>query len=325
MIAYVIRRVLQSIVVVLVMSLIVFVGVYAIGDPVEILINPDADQETRTLVTRSLGLDRPLWEQYGLFLWSALQGDLGRSFVFNIPAVELILQRLPATLELATTATALAILLGIPLGLVAGMYPDSRSAKTIMAGSILGFSLPTFWVGLLLILMFSVWLGWLPSFGRGDTVSVLGLDVSIFTLDGLSHIALPALNLALFKIALLIRLTRAGVKEVMPQDYIRLARAKGLSGPRIVSVHVLKNIMIPIVTVIGIEFGSIVAFAVVTESIFNWPGMGKLIIESINFLDRPVIVAYLMVIVVLFVTINLIVDLLYCALDPRVRLRRAGP
>ncbi|MEO1223626.1 MAG: ABC transporter permease [Pseudomonadota bacterium] len=321
MTALVVSRILQGLGVMLAMSLIVFVGVYAIGDPVEILINPDADQATRAEVTRSLGLDRPVWEQYGLFLFNALQGDLGRSFVFNMPAIELILERMPATLELAIAATLLAVLLGIPLGLVAGMKPASRTGRTIMAGSILGFSLPTFWVGLLLILVFSIWLGWLPSFGQGETVDVLGIPVSFLTADGLAHLILPALNLALFKLALLIRLTRAGVKEVMPQDYIRFARAKGLTGRRIIGLHVLKNILIPIVTVIGIEFGSVVAFAVVTESIFNWPGMGKLIIESIYMLDRPVIVAYLMVIVVLFVVINLVVDLLYSALDPRVRLK----
>ena len=320
MTAFLIQRVLQGLAVVLAMSVIVFVGVYAIGDPVEILINPDADQATRAAVARSLGLDRPLWEQYLLFLRSALQGDLGTSFAFNIPAIELILQRLPATLELALTATLLAIVIGIPLGLAAGLGEGRWWSRGIMAGSILGFSLPSFWVGLILILTFGVWLGWLPVFGRGDTRTVLGVEWSFLTLDGLSHLVLPALNLALFKIALFIRLTRAGVREVVPQDYIRYARAMGIAPHRVLSRHILKNIMIPLVTVIGIEFGSVIAFAVVTESIFNWPGMGKLIIESINRLDRPVIVAYLMVIVVMFVLINLVVDLLYAALDPRVRL-----
>ncbi|MEO4040891.1 ABC transporter permease [Hoeflea sp. CAU 1731] len=320
MIAFIIQRVFQGAAVVLAMSLIVFVGVYAIGDPVEILINPDADQQTREAVRQSLGLDKPLWMQYLFFVKSALHGDLGTSFVFNIPAIQLILQRLPATLELALTATALAILLGIPLGLVSGLNDKRWYSRMIMAGSILGFSLPTFWVGLILILVFGVWLGWLPVYGRGDTVRFLGVEWSIFTLDGLRHIILPAFNLALFKIALFIRLTRAGVMEVVNQDYIRFANAMGIKKARLLWRHILKNIMIPIVTVIGIEFGSVVAFAVVTESIFNWPGMGKLIIESINHLDRPVIVAYLMVIVVMFVIINLLVDLLYAGLDPRVRL-----
>jgi len=208
----------------------------------------------------------------------------------------------------------------LPLGLWAGLRPDSPSAKAIMAGSILGFSLPTFWVGLMLIMVFSVWLGWLPPTGRGQTINVLGVDLSLFTWDGLRHLFMPALNLALFKLALLIRLTRAGTREAMVQDYVRFARAKGVSERRIVRVHVLKNIMIPIVTVIGLEFGSVLAFAIVTETIFAWPGMGKLLIDSINVLDRPVIVAYLLIIVFVFIFINLIVDLLYTALDPRVRL-----
>ncbi|GAB5374354.1 MAG: ABC transporter permease [Acuticoccus sp.] len=320
MIAFLIQRLLQGLAVVVAMSVIVFIGVYAIGDPVEILINPDADQATREAVTRSLGLDQPLWSQYLHFVGSALQGDLGTSFVFNIPAVELILQRMPATMELAVCATLLAILIGIPLGLIAGLNQERWYSRGILAGSILGFSLPTFWVGLILILTFGVWLRWLPVYGRGDTVEVLGIEWSFLTLDGLKHLILPAFNLALFKIALFIRLTRAGVREVLPQDFIRYANAMGISPARVVSRHILKNIMIPLVTVIGIEFGSVVAFAVVTESIFNWPGMGKLIIESINRLDRPVIVAYLMVIVVMFVVINVVVDLLYAVLDPRVKL-----
>jgi peptide/nickel transport system permease protein len=226
---------------------------------------------------------------------------------------------MPATIELALAAMVMAVVLGIPLGLWAGLKPDTVAGKLIMAGSILGFSLPTFWVGLMLIMVFSVLLGWLPPTGRGDTVMVLGLPVSFLTVDGLLHLFMPALNLALFKLSLLIRLTRAGTREALAQDYVRFARAKGLSMRRVVGVHVLKNIMIPIVTVSGLEFGSLIAFAIVTETIFAWPGMGKLLIDSINVLDRPVIVAYLLIIVVLFVIINLVVDLAYTALDPRVR------
>jgi peptide/nickel transport system permease protein len=231
---------------------------------------------------------------------------------------------MPATLELALCAMLLAIVLGIPLGLVAGMRPDSWFSKTIMAGSILGFSLPTFWVGLMLIMVFSVQLGWLPSTGRGQTTLFLGVPVSFLNWDGLTHLFMPALNLALFKLSLLIRLTRAGTREAMLQDYVKFARAKGLPMRRIVLVHVLKNILIPIVTVIGLEFGSVIAFAIVTETIFAWPGMGKLLIDSINVLDRPVIVAYVLIIVFMFVIINLIVDLLYSLLDPRVRIAGAG-
>jgi peptide/nickel transport system permease protein len=317
---YLLRRLIQAVGVVFAMSLIVFIGVYAIGDPVEILISPDADQIERERAIRALGLDLPLWEQYLTFLGNALRGDLGRSFVFNEPALQLILQRMPATLELAIAATVGAVLIGLPLGLYAGLKPNSLGARTIMAGSILGFSLPSFWVGLMLIMVFAVQLGWLPSTGRGETVTILGMRWSFLTLDGLAHLAMPAINLALFKISLVIRLTRAGVRETMLMDYVKFARAKGLSPFRVTFVHVFKNILIPVVTVTGLEFGSTIAFSVVTESIFAWPGMGKLIIDSINVLDRPVIVAYLMIIVLMFITINLIVDLTYSLLDPRVRL-----
>ncbi len=317
---YLLRRLLQSVLVMLAMSVIVFVGVYAIGDPVEILISPDADQMERERAIKALGLDLPLWMQYLTFLGNALRGDLGRSFVFNEPALQLILQRMPATLELAFGAMFIALLIGLPLGLYAGLKPNSAGAKTIMAGSILGFSLPTFWVGLMLIMVFAVQLGWLPSTGRGPTVEVFGLRWSFLTWDGLRHLAMPALNLALFKISLVIRLTRAGVRETMLMDYVKFARAKGLSPARVTYVHVFKNILIPVVTVVGLELGSTIAFSVVTESVFAWPGMGKLIIDSINVLDRPVIVAYLMIIVLMFITINLLVDITYSALDPRVRL-----
>jgi peptide/nickel transport system permease protein len=319
MTVFVIRRLMQSVVVLLVMSLLVFVGVFAIGNPVDILVNPQADQAEMARATAALGLDKPLWLQYLIFLGNAFHGDLGRSFVFNQPALQLIMERLPATLELAIAASVLAIIIGIPCGLYAGLRPNSLAGKAITAGSILGFSLPTFWVGLVLIMVFAVQLGWLPSTGRGATVRVLGIETSLLTGDGLRHILLPALNLALFKMALVIRLTRAGTREVLPLDYIKFARAKGLSPRRIILVHVLKNILIPIVTVIGLEFGSVIAFAVVTETIFAWPGIGRLIISSIGLLDRPVIVAYLLLTVMMFVVINLTVDILYSVLDPRVR------
>ena len=323
MLVYVIRRLMQSVLVLGVMSLVVFAGVYAIGNPVDILISPQADQAEIARATAALGLDRPLWEQYWVFLRQAAAGDLGRSFAFNVPAIQLVLERMPATLELAASAMLIAVLLGIPLGLWAGIKPRSAAGRSIMAGSILGFSLPTFWVGLMLIMVFSVWLGWLPASGRGPTTLLLGVPVSFLSADGLAHLALPAANLALFKLALVIRLTRAGTREALLQDYVKFARAKGLSEARVVLVHVLKNILIPIVTVIGLELGSVIAFAVVTETVFAWPGMGKLLIESINVLDRPVIVAYLCIVVALFVLINLAVDLAYSLLDPRVRLADA--
>jgi peptide/nickel transport system permease protein len=320
MTAFVLRRIMQSGVVLLAMSLIVFFGVHIVGDPVYLLINPQADQKEIEAAIRALGLDRPIWEQYWHFLTGALQGDLGRSFVFGEPALKVIVQRMPATLELAFAAIAMAIVIGIPLGLYAGLFPDRLSSRTIMAGSIVGFSLPTFWVGIMLIMVFAVMLGWLPSTGRGPTATVLGISSSLFTLEGLRHIFLPAFNLALLKISLVIRLTRAGTREAIHQDYIKFARAKGLPNRRVIGVHLLKNIMIPVVTVLGLEFGSLVAFSVVTETIFAWPGMGRLLISSIQSLDRPVIVAYLLIIVLMFVVINLVVDILYSVLDPRVRL-----
>ncbi len=323
MLNFVLRRLGQSALALLVMSLLVFAGVYAIGNPVDILINPQADQAEIAQTIAQLGLDRPLWQQYWIFLKGALGGDLGKSFVASVPAITLILERLPATLELACTAMLIAIVLGIPLGLLAGLKPDSWIGRGIMAGSILGFSLPTFWVGLMLILVFSVQLGWLPTTGRGATVDVLGIPVSFLTWDGLRHLILPATNLALFKLSLLIRLTRAGTREAMLQDYVRFARAKGVPERDVVRVHVLRNILIPVITVAGLEFGSLIAFAIVTETVFAWPGMGKLLIDSINVLDRPVIVAYLLVIAFLFIVINLLVDLLYTALDPRLRLKGA--
>jgi peptide/nickel transport system permease protein len=311
---------MQSMIVVAAMSVVVFLGVHVIGNPVYLLINPQADQHEIEATIRALGLDRPIWEQYFYFVTGALNGDLGKSFIFGEPALKVIMQRMPATLELALAALAMAILIGIPLGLYAGLKPESPVSKTIMAGSILGFSLPTFWVGLMLIMVFAVMLGWLPSTGRGETATFLGITSSLFTLDGLRHVLLPALNLALLKISLVIRLTRAGTREAIHQDYIKFARAKGLSPRRIIGVHLLKNILIPIVTVLGIEFGNLVAFSVVTETIFAWPGMGKLLISSIQTLDRPVIVAYLIIIVLMFVVLNLVVDVLYSVLDPRVRL-----
>src|SRR6266508_4300954 len=305
MLVYIIRRSLQSVLVLIVMSVLVFAGVYAVGNPIDILINPQADQMDRERAIAALGLDKSLPEQYWSFLSGALHGDLGRSFVHSTPALQLILERMPATLELASAAMLIAIVVGIPLGLWAGLKPNGVAGRTIMGASILGFSLPTFWVGLMLIMVFSVMLGWLPSNGRGPTVNLLGaIPVSFLSVDGWKHLILPATNLALFNVALLIRLTRSGAHEALLQDYVKFARAKGLSNGRVIGVHVLRNILIPIVT----------------ESVFAWPGMGKLLIDSIGVLDRPVIVAYLLVIVAFFILINLAVDVLYSALDPRVRL-----
>ncbi|MCP3469006.1 ABC transporter permease [Bradyrhizobium sp. CCGUVB1N3] len=317
---YLLSRLVQTVLTLFVMSVLVFAGLYLVGNPVDVLLSPTATSAERVQIIQSFGLDKPVWEQYWLFLTRALSGDLGNSFVFNQPALSLILHRMPATLELAFFALIIGLVFGIPLGVYAGLQPKSLAAKSVMTFSILGFSLPTFWIGLMMIMLFSVRLGWLPASGRGETVAIFGVPFSFLTRDGLAHLILPALNLAMFKVSLIIRLTRAGVMETMQLDFVRFARAKGIPERRIVFVHVLKNTLIPLITVIGLELGSLIAFAVVTETIFAWPGMGKLIIDAIGVLDRPVILAYLLMTVVMFSVINLLVDILYSLADPRVRL-----
>ena len=319
MLGYIIQRLIQSAFVMLAMSALVFLGVYAIGNPIDVLISPDATQDIREATIRHYGLDQPLWRQYLAFLGRLLQGDLGRSFVLNIPVLHLVLSRLPATLELALTSVLIGAFIGIPLGIYAGYRPESPASKAIMAASVLGFSVPTFWVGLILILTFAVNLDWLPAGDRGPTVEIFGVGWSFLTWEGLRFLALPAINLSLFKLAMLIRLSRAGTREIMLSDTVKFARAAGLTDFTILRRHVLRLISIPLVTVFGLEFGSTLAFAVVTETIFSWPGVGKLIIDSITSLDRPVMVGYLILVAFLFVTINLVVDLTYAVLDPRLR------
>lgn len=320
MFGFIISRLMQAIVVVFAMSIIVFVGVYAIGNPIDVMIDPAATAEMRERLISQYGFDQPLWRQYLTFVGNVAQGDLGRSMVYNTSVTGLVFSRLPATLELVLVAVTIATVIGIPAGLYAGYRPDSSGAKVIMAVSVLGFSVPTFWIGMLLIMGFAVELGWLPSGGRGDVGTILGISTSLATANGWSHVILPALNLSLFMMGLMIRLTRAGMVEAMQTDYVKFARAQGLPDRQIVFSHVLRNISIPIVTVFGLELGSTLAFAVVTESVFNWPGVGKLIIDSILTLDRPVMVTYLILVVILFVIINFTVDVVYARLDPRVRL-----
>jgi len=317
---FTLRRLIQSLFVLLAVSVVVFFAVYAVGDPIELLVSPEATMEARAATIARLGLDQPIWQQYFTFLWRALHGDLGTSFVHGIPAIELIVQRIPATFELVVVAIGLTCIIGIPLGLVAGLYRDRPLGRGIMATSVLGFSLPNFWQGMMLILLFAVWLGWLPASGRGDTVSVLGVPLSILTADGWSHVIMPAVNLALANIALVLRLTATGVAEAQTQEYVKFARAKGVRPGRIVRRHILRNILIPVITVVGMEFGSLIAYSTITETVFAWPGMGKLLIDSVYQLDRPVVVAYVMLVTLIFVIINFIVDILYAALDPRVQL-----
>lgn len=319
MASFILRRLVQAMFVLLVMSMLVFTGVYVIGNPIDVLISPDVTQAMRQQVIEQYGLHLPLWQQYLQFLQRLLTGDLGRSFVFNMPVLTLIGQRLPATLELTLTAVLFASVVGIPLGVYAGYKPDSLAAKIIMAVSVLGFSVPTFWIGLMLIMVFAVQLGLLPAGGRGETAELFGVPFSFLTANGWSHLVLPALNLSLFKLAMMCRLAASGTREIMLTDTIKFARAAGISEGTILRRHVLKLISIPLVTVFGLELGSTLAFALVTETIFSWPGLGKLIIDSITSLDRPVMVAYLMLVSALFVFINLCVDLAYAALDPRLR------
>lgn len=323
MLGFIIQRLLQAAVVMLVISALVFVGVYAVGNPIDVLISPDVTQQIREAAIKAYGLDQPLWKQYFDFLRRLAVGDFGRSFIYNMPVLDLIASRIPATLELTLAAVFGATFLGVPLGMYAGYRPDSMFAKTIMAISILGFSVPTFWIGLVLIFTFAVQLGWLPAGGRGETAQLLGIEWSFLTANGWKHMLLPALNLSLFKFAMMVRLARAGTRETMLTDTVRFARAAGESEWTILSRHVLRLIAIPIVTVFGLELGSTMAFAVVTETIFSWPGVGKLIIDSISSLDRPVMVAYLMLVAFFFIVINFTVDISYAALDPRLRTRRA--
>jgi len=320
---FIIQRLLQAAVVMLVISALVFVGVYAVGNPIDVLISPDVTQQIREAAIKAYGLDQPLWKQYFDFLRRLAVGDFGRSFIYNMPVLDLIASRIPATLELTLAAVFGATFLGVPLGMYAERHTEEMFAKTIMAISILGFSVPTFWIGLVLIFTFAVQLGWLPAGGRGETAQLLGIEWSFLTANGWKHMLLPALNLSLFKFAMMVRLARAGTRETMLTDTVRFARAAGESEWTILSRHVLRLIAIPIVTVFGLELGSTMAFAVVTETIFSWPGVGKLIIDSISSLDRPVMVAYLMLVAFFFIVINFTVDISYAALDPRLRTRRA--
>jgi len=319
MTVFVIRRLMQSLLVLAATAVIVFVGVYAIGDPAEMLIAPDATPAERAQVEASLGLDKPLPVQFLAFLGNALKGDLGRSFVFNQPSISLILERLPATLELALVAILIALVIGIPLGLIAGLRPRSVVDETIMTGSILGFSLPNFWQGMMLVMIFSVWLGWLPSSGRGPTGQILGIETSFASWEGIRHLILPAVALGLVSSALIMRFTRASMLDVLGDDYVRTARAKGLGEQAVILRHALKNALIPILTVLGLTAAVLVSGAVVTETVFGLPGVGNLVVSAVLRRDYPVIQGALLVIAGLYVLINFAIDMLYLLVDPRVR------
>lgn len=320
MTVFLIRRIMQAVVLLLAMSVIIFLSVFAIGDPVEVLVPEDASFEEIEATRRNLGLDKPLWLQYAIFLRNVARGDLGNSFVYERPALELIWKRMPATFELTIVAMCLSIVIGIPLGIFAGLFPKLIPSRLIMSVSILGFSVPGFWVGMILIMVFAVTLGWLPATGRGEIVYVFGFPFSFLSWKGCKHIILPALTLSLLPLSLHIRLTRAGMREILLLDYIKFARAKGLSEFRVIGLHALKNIMIPIITVIGLEFGTLLAGSIVVEMVFAWPGMGWMVIQAINQLDRPMVVAFMLNTLTIFIILNCMVDILYTILDPRIRL-----
>ena len=321
MISYLLKRVFQMVVVLWVVSILVFIMMSFTGDPTYMMVPLDATEAEIANARMLLGLDRPYIVQYGIFLKNMLHGDFGRSFVFRQPAFGLILERMPATVEMVLAAMILALCLAIPLGVFAGAYPQNKASRGIMAGSLLGISLPNFWVGMMLIFILAVRFNVLPSSGRGATVPLLGVNLSIFTLDGFRHIVLPAVTLSFATLAMLLRITRAGMMEVMKQDFIKFARAKGATFQSVLFKHALKNALIPVVTIFGLQLGDLIAFATITEFIFAWPGMGKLLIDSIYMGDRPVIVVYLMFVAFLFVMINFAVDVVYTLIDPRIKLR----
>lgn len=304
-----------------IVSVIVFLMINQLGNPVTLLLPEDATQEEIESFSASLGLDKPALEQYRIFVINLFRGDLGTSFRYKQPALQLILERMPATLEVVILAMIIGALFAIPLGVHIGANPKTFLSRLALSGSLIGISMPTFWFGILLIFVFSVLLGILPSSGRGEVVVVWGMRLSFLTLDGLKHIILPALTLAVQQIATQLRLTRAGIMEVLRQDYIKFAKAKGVSNRSVLFGHALRNALIPVVTVYGLQFGGLVVFATITETIFAWPGMGKLLIDSINISDRPVIIAYLLMASFLFVVINFVVDVLYTIIDPRIDLR----
>jgi peptide/nickel transport system permease protein len=323
MLTFLLRRLLQALLALLVISALVFTMMYCVGDPVAMLLPPTATQRDREDLRRTLGLDRPLPAQYFRFLARLAHGDLGHSYYSGEPVARELARRLPATLELALAAMALAIALGVPLGIAAGARPRHPLSRLAMGGSLLGISLPTFWLGLMLMMVFGVWLEWLPAYGRGRTRLWLGVKWSVLTLDGWRHLILPALTLALYHLAILMRLVRSEMAHTLAMPFIRVCRARGLSEGSIVLRHALRNTLIPVVTVAGLQLGGLLAFSVVTETVFQWPGLGKLLIDRIQ-VDRPLVVAYLMMTGVVFIALNLLVDLTYGLIDPRIRWAGAG-
>ena len=321
MFGYVVKRAFQMVLVLWAVSVLVFVMMSFTGDPTYMMVPLDATEEQIAQARRLLGLDHSHLTQYWLFLKNVLQGDFGRSFVFRQPANDLILERLPATLEIVFLAMVIALVVAIPLGVYAGANPRRAGSHAVMAGSLVGISLPGFWLGMVLIFVFAVKLQLFPSSGRGPTQEILGVRVSFLTWEGLRHVILPAVTLSIGTLAILMRIIRAEMMEVMKQDFVKFARAKGVSQRAVLFRHGLKNALIPLVTVFGLMLGDLIAFATLTETIFAWPGIGKLLVDSIYRGDRPVIVVYLMFVALMFVVVNFVVDVLYALIDPRIKIR----
>jgi len=319
MFAFIIRRLLQAAGVMLVVGLIAFALFQYVGDPVSIMLGQDITDEDRIRLTRELGLDQPFIVQFYHFVINAVQGDFGISLRQGQKVSTMLLDRIPATLELSFAAAVIALVVGIPLGVFTALRRKGWSANAVLAFSLLGVSLPTFLIGILLILVFSVHLGWLPSYGRGEVVKIGWWSTGLLTVSGWKHLVLPAITLSLFQLTLVLRLVRSEMLEVLRADYIKFARARGLTKRAIHFGHALKNTLVPVITITGLQLGGIIAFAIVTETVFQWPGMGLLFIQAVQFVDIPVMAAYLCLIALIFVVINLVVDLLYFAVDPRLR------
>jgi peptide/nickel transport system permease protein len=324
MLAFIVRRLLQAVLVMVSVALIAFVLFQYVGDPVVQMLGQDATPEDLAEMRGALGLDRPVLIQFGQFLLNAAQGQFGMSLRQGTPVAQLIAERFPATLELALVAAVLALAVGIPMGVYAALKRGTFLSQLFMTVSLLGVSLPTFLIGILLILVFAVQLGWFPSFGRGEVVALGGWTTGLLTAKGWHHIALPALTLAIFQLTLIMRLVRAEMLEVLRTDYIKFARARGLSDRAVHFGHALKNTLVPVMTITGLQLGGLIAFAIITETVFQWPGMGLLFIQAVTFADIPVMAAYLCLIALIFVVINLIVDWLYFVVDPRLRVERGG-
>jgi peptide/nickel transport system permease protein len=324
MLAFIIRRLLQSVMVMLAVGFIAFSLFNFVGDPVSLMLPPEATQADREEVRKSLGLDKPFYVQFATFIGNAVQGNFGISLRLGRPVSQLLAERLPATLELAMTAAVFGLFVGIPMGVYTALKRDKWTSKLLLTGSLVGVSLPNFLIGIFLILIFAVWLGWLPSFGRGEVTQLGFWSTGFLTADGLKAIILPAITLGFYPITLIMRLVRAEMLEVLRTDYIKFARARGLTNNAVHFGHALKNTLVPVITITGLQLGGIIAFAIITETVFQWPGMGLLFIQAVQFADIPVMAAYLCLIGFIFVAVNLIVDLLYFAVDPRLRVEQSG-